>query len=379
MNSLRSILVFTEDGILRRYIILRASKGGALSCPTVRNALPNREEGGQIFIVDKTVGNRLTDIAGNSYTYNNGNELLTQNGTSFSYDANGNMITKTDATETTRYTYNSENQLIRVELPDGKIAEYKYDPFGRRIEKTITDTVNGTRTTRYVYDREDILFELDGSGNVITEYLHGPGIDEPIGMIRNNQTYYYHADALGSIIAITDSYGRVVQRYEYDSFGNITYQQDPSFVQPYTYTGREYDTESGLYYYRARYYDAKVGRFISQDPLLSPLNPMALGISSSMNKLVWLLPYLKFNPKNLYPFVYVANSPLKWVDPWGLIQCKLIDVDEKKLPEELKEPFEKIKPYIDHEIPGTEKLPGEIKPWVDFEKKGGGLKLEFKF
>jgi RHS repeat-associated protein len=87
-----------------------------------------------------------------------------------------------------------------------------------------------------------------------------------------------------------------VQRYEYNSFGEITYQQDPSFVQPYTYTGREYDTESGLYYYRARYYDAKIGRFITQDPFR--------GFFS--------------NPQTLNPYPYVKNSPVTLIDPLGL-------------------------------------------------------------
>ena len=137
------------------------------------------------------------------------------------------------------------------------------------------------------------MFELDASGNIVTEYLHGPGIDEPIAMIKGGQTYYYHADGLGSIIAITDSTGRVVQRYEYDSFGNITYTQNPNFVQPYTYTGREYDQESGLYYYRARYYNANIGRFITQDPI---------GFAGG--------------DVNLYS--YVGQNPVNGVDPYGL-------------------------------------------------------------
>lgn len=123
-------------------------------------------------------------------------------------------------------------------------------------------------------------------------------------MIRNNLPYYYHADGLGSIIAITDSSGNVVQRYEYNSFGEITYQQDPNFVQPYTYTGREYDQESGLYYYRARYYDAKIGRFLQQDPLWGYLT----------------------NPQSLNRYPYVDNSPLNWIDPWGLE--KTITIEE---------------------------------------------------
>jgi hypothetical protein len=67
-----------------------------------------------------------------------------------------------------------------------KYATHRYDGLGRRIEKN----VNG-KITRYVYDNEDIILEYDGEGNLIAEYIHGPGIDEPIMMVRNNQTYYY--------------------------------------------------------------------------------------------------------------------------------------------------------------------------------------------
>jgi RHS repeat-associated protein len=111
-------------------------------------------------------------------------------------------------------------------------------------------------------------------------------------MVRNGQSYFYHLDGLGSVTAITDSSGTVVQRYEYDSFGNIVSMLDPNFKQPYTYTSREYDEETGLYYYRARYYDAKTGRFISEDPI---------GFAGGIN---------------LYS--YVGNNPVNFVDPIGL-------------------------------------------------------------
>jgi len=150
--------------------------------------------------------------------------------------------------------------------------------------------VNGT-ITKYVYDNEDIIAEYDGNNQLIASYTHGPGIDEPISM-TNGQTYYYHADALGSIIAITNSTGNVVQRYEYDSFGNIVSVLDPNFKQPYTYTAREYDEETGLYYYRARYYDAEVGRFISEDPI-------------------------RFDG-GINFFAYVGNNPVNQTDPEGL-------------------------------------------------------------
>lgn len=143
-----------------------------------------------------------------------------------------------------------------------------------------------------VFDNEDILLELDGSNNITSRYTHGPGIDEPLVMERAGQSFFYHADGLGSITDITDATGAIKQRYTYSSFGKIESQLDPSFVQPYTFTAREFDPETGLYHYRTRYYDPLSGRFISEDPIR-----FMGGI-------------------NFYAMVY--NSPTNWVDPWGL-------------------------------------------------------------
>ncbi|MBN2439237.1 MAG: hypothetical protein JXL20_11640, partial [Deltaproteobacteria bacterium] len=126
---------------------------------------------------------------------------------------------------------------------------------------------------------------------VTARYIHGPGIDEPLAMEKNSQMYYYHADSLGSIIALTDSTGNIMQSYRYDAFGNIM-NGAPTITQPYTYTAREYDPETGLLYYRARYYDPKAGRFITRDPI---------GFAGGINF-----------------YVYVANNPLNLIDPSGL-------------------------------------------------------------
>jgi len=174
------------------------------------------------------------------------------------------------------------------ELPDGRVAEYVYDPFGRRIEKNVNGAV-----VKYLYDNEDIIAEYGSSGELRTEYVHGIGIDEPLMMARNGENYFYHTDGLGSITALTDQSGATVQRYEYDSFGEIISVSDPSFIQPYTYTAREYDPETGLYYYRARYYDAEIGRFMSEDPI---------GFESG--------------DINLYR--YGGNNPANKTDPSGL-------------------------------------------------------------
>jgi len=150
--------------------------------------------------------------------------------------------------------------------------------------------VNGTITT-YVYDNEDIVMEYDGPGNITTKYTHGLGIDEPLAMQQSGNTYFYHADALGSIIALSGVNGSRVQSYRYDSFGNITISG--SIIQPYTFTAREYDPETGLYFYRARYYDSTQGRFLTRDPI---------GFAGG--------------DVNLY--AYVKNNPVNWIDPYGL-------------------------------------------------------------
>jgi len=109
-------------------------------------------------------------------------------------------------------------------------------------------------------------------------------------MDRGGESYFYHPDGLGSITQITDSSKQPAASYGYDAFGNIT-SQTGSLTNPYTYTGREYDPESGLYYYRARYYDPKIGRFLSEDPI-------------------------GFLGRNSY--AYVGNKPTRASDPWGL-------------------------------------------------------------
>ncbi len=235
------------------------------------------------------VGNRLTDATA-SYSYDAANRLLSKTGVSYTWDANGNLTGKTDATGTITYRYDGDNRLVQVTRGGSTLGLFTYDPFGRRVSKT-----TATGTVYYVYDGEDILAEVDAAGNLLTYYVHGPGIDEPLAMIKGTKVYYYHADALGTITHLTKSSGAIAQSYDYDSFGNITSQSGP-LTQPYTYTAREWDPETGLYYYRARYYDPQVGRFITEDPIR-----LAGGI-------------------NFY--TYVEDNPVNWVDPKGLESLK---------------------------------------------------------
>lgn len=167
-------------------------------------------------------------------------------------------------------------------------AVYRYDGLGRRIDKQ----VNGV-SIKYIYDNENILMELDGTNTLKARYTFGDQIDQPLVMERDGQSYFYHTDNLGSITELTDVTGSIINAYVYDSFGNIVFQSG-SIENPFTYTAREFDQESELYFYRARYYDPSIGRFMQEDPL---------GFQSG--------------DSNFY--TYVSNNPLAYTDPSGLI------------------------------------------------------------
>jgi RHS repeat-associated protein len=142
-------------------------------------------------------------------------------------------------------------------------------------------------------------------------------------MVRNGEIYYYIADALGSIRTLVDTMGYIRQMYEYNAFGEIVQVLDEegapipineAITNPYTFTGREYDPETGLYYYRARYYDSSLGRFLQEDPILSlHSSKMVVTISPLFLALTF--------PKGLeefHPYIYVTNDPINRIDPTGL-------------------------------------------------------------
>ena len=243
----------------------------------------------QSFAYDP-VGNRTT---GGSVV-NSGNQLTADSNFGYQYDDNGNLTRKTllATGNFTAYTYDAENRLTKVEEfaagnpTPAATSTYRYDGLGRRIEKI----ANG-QTKRYIYDGEDILLEYDGANVLQTRYTHGPGIDEPITVTKGGATYFYRQDGLGTVTDLTDSAGMTAKSYAYDAYGN-TLESPGTLEQPYTYTGREFDAESGLLYYRARYYDPVIGRFLSKDPF---------GLENGPNA-----------------YMYGFNSPVSFFDPLGL-------------------------------------------------------------
>ena len=200
-------------------------------------------------------------------------------------------MSKTESSGTTQYSWDFEGRLTLVTLPgSGGTVIYKYDPFGRRIYKSSN---SGTRI--FAYDDDDLIEETDSNGIVVARYSHGPNIDEPLAMLRSSTTSYYQSDGLGSITSLSNSAGSLAQTYSYDSFGKQT-NSSGSVINPFQYTARELDSEPGLYYYRARYYDPKNGRFLSED---------RMGFDAGANF-----------------YTYVDSDPNDFADPFGNTQQK---------------------------------------------------------
>src|ERR1700676_1896324 len=153
--------------------------------------------------------------------------------------------------------------MSSVPLPgSGGTVTFKYDPFGRRIYKSFS----AGATSIYAYDGDNLIEETNSTGAVVARYSQTQNIDEPLAMLRSAATSYFHADGLGSVTSLSNAAGSIANTYTYDSFGKLT-ASTGSLVNPFQYTARESDTETGLYYYRARYYDSSTGRFLSEDPI----------------------------------------------------------------------------------------------------------------
>lgn len=185
-----------------------------------------------------------------------------------------------------------------VPLPDRNsgTTTFRYDPFGRRIQKS-----GPLGTTNYLYDGPYTIDEVDQSGNVLARYAQsnryseGQIVDQPLAELRSGTTSYYQQDGLDSVTSLSNPTGTLANAYTYDSFGKLT-ASNGVLTNPFQYTGREFDAETGIYEYRARYYDQGAGRFVSEDPL-----EFKAGIDF---------------------YRYVTNRPVNLPDPTGLYQLQ---------------------------------------------------------
>ncbi len=203
---------------------------------------------------------------------------MTQWGTAtLTYDLNANMLSN----GTDGYTWDARNRLVSTLSG----ASFQYDPFGRRVSKTVSGA-----TTSFLYDGANVVQELMG-GTPTANLLTGLGVDEVFTRTDAVGARHFLTDALGSTLALTDPTGSVLTQYSYEPFGNTTLT-GPATTNSFAYTGRELDA-TGLYFYRARYYNPTLQRFISGDPL-------------------------DFSGGDANLYAYVRSDPTDRIDPFGL-------------------------------------------------------------
>lgn len=289
-------------------------------------------------------------------THGAGNQVLTEScgGTpeTFPDDANGNLAEDDDFV----YHYDFLNRLVRVdektELGPEPLLAFGYDPLGRRVVKVVSEEQfsllgNGARTpveTWYTYDGQNVVQEsqplrfngdiLNPQIRVIRQWTHGDGVDDLLSMTidsnadgdtlgSSDERFYYHYDAHGSVVGLSDEDGDLVEGYTYDPFGKPTIRRPGSgfsdvqwgnsdvvitsgasqYSNPFLYTGRYWDAHLDMYHYRARTYDPEMGRFLNRDPI---------GVWGDAGNL-----------GNGY--AYVGNSPWQYSDPYGLCSWKVYD------------------------------------------------------
>ena len=185
----------------------------------------------------------------------NGQELQTDGVNSYTYDANGNQITRTGAPGNYGFGYDTDNRLSSIS--GATSATYTYDYQGRRTSKTVAGV-----TTTYLYDGLNLVAET--TGGVTTNYAFGPSIDEPLALYRSGQISYVNVDGLGSDIGENDASGTMSHSSIFDVWGATRTETGTRF-SAFGHTGREF-AEAGLWFYRARHYQSGVGRFTQQDP-----------------------------------------------------------------------------------------------------------------
>jgi len=250
------------------------------------------------------VGNRLSYNGSAEWDYSINNELSSTSDHIYQYDANGNTVVgwavPTGATTPVEmhYTYDVDNRLIEVrDAGDNLIAQYAYDPFGRRLKKTV-GWAAPTESTYYFYSDEGLIAEYDKDGLQQKTYGYKPGstfTTDPQWMKQGRAYYYYQNDHLGTPQLLTTASGTVVWSAQYTAFGKA--ELTASGVENnLRFPGQYYDAETGLHYNYHRYYDPSTGRYVTADPI-----------------------GLRGGDANL--FAYVANDPINWLDPFGLWKC----------------------------------------------------------
>ena len=231
-------------------------------------------------------GNRLSDSSlPGEWSYNDANQLLQSPAAGYDYNPRGAATTIGER----QLHYGAEGRLTSVEEDGSELASYQYDPFGRRISKT----VNGV-TTYFFYDDEGLVAELDDQGSTIRRYGYEPQAmwgTAPLFLWTNEQYHYYLTDHLGTPQRLVRANGAVSWAARYEAFGRAEVVED-QVTNPLRFPGQYYDEETGTHYNFHRDYDPGVGRYLQSDPI---------GLLGGGNT-----------------YQYAYNNPMKFADPYGL-------------------------------------------------------------
>ena len=248
-------------------------------------------------------GNRTQTVINgvtNAYTLGLGNRLDTWTGGSYAQDAAGCVTNIVRAGKPDlALAWNGLYQLESI-ATNGVLAEtYGHDALGRRLY-----TVQNGVTNWHVYDGIHVVADVDDNGAVLRSYTWGAGIDNLLAMTVHGQnqtnTYYVLTDHLGTVHAFADEIGAIVESYRFDAWGNVlgvfdgngSPLSESALGNRYLFQGREYSWATGLYYFRARWYDPETGRWLSKDPI---------GINGGLNQ-----------------FVAFDNNPVMFSDAFGM-------------------------------------------------------------
>ena len=211
------------------------------------------------------------------------NRISQFGGASLTFDSMGQTTSKTDGQALTSYEWDARGRMTRATLANGQQMSYGYDAAGRRASRAVNEVA-----TSFLYDGLDVILDR-ASGGENVDYLNG-GIDDKLRLTTESGPLYFIQDQQSSTAGLLDSAGNVTERARYEAFGSRL----GSSLTRYGYTGREHDAETGLIYYRARWYDPTQGRFISEDPI---------GFDGGVNF-----------------YAYGANDPIGNIDPLGLYE-----------------------------------------------------------
>jgi RHS repeat-associated protein len=241
-------------------------------------------------------GNRKSGTAPNdpgttlTATYDAQDRLLSYGSAQYAFGPRGDLRSKTISGKTTTYTYDELGALVSVTLADGNLIDYVIDAAGRRIGRK----VNGVLDRGWIYEGIRPIAEIDGTGAVVARFVYGTRPHVPDMMWKAGVLYRLITDERGSVrLVVNASTGAVVQRLDYDVWGDVTADTAPAF-QPFAYAGGLWEASAKLLRFGARDFDPETGRWTSKDPI-------------------------RFVGGDTNVFTYVGDDPINSIDPTGLM------------------------------------------------------------